>query len=120
MARMAHIGTVLDPCHVPHPSKWVLAHVRSAHGSRTLAPSSETYVVNPLRLTGVPVKGPTGAPDNLLRLQVALGQLLPRGTFASLAVEHDEGCPCVEDERGSLACTCEVVNVTLRTLVEAP
>lgn len=75
--------------------------------------------VAPVRLTRVPVRGPTGAPDNLLRLQVALGQLLPRGTFASLDIEHDDGCPCVEDERGSLACSCELVNVTLRT-VEAP
>jgi hypothetical protein len=67
----------------------------------------------PLRLNRVPVRGPTGAPDNLIGLEIALGSVLPPGIVGHLNIEHDDGCPCVEHGRGSVACTCELVNVVL-------
>jgi hypothetical protein len=59
----------------------------------------------------VPVKGPNGKPDNLMRhIASALGRETP-GVFV-VRVQHDTGCPAVPNGPTD-ACTCETVNVEL-------
>lgn len=58
-----------------------------------------------LELRDVPTAG-----DNLGRLAATLSVLVPAGRVATLAVQHDTGCPCLKG-RPMTRCTCEVVDV---------
>ena len=60
---------------------------------------------------------PTGERDNVERLHARLGMLMPPGRVLMLDVEHDDGCPCTEDDRAALdRCTCASVDLTLSTI----
>lgn len=60
----------------------------------------------------VPVRGPSGQPDNLQRHLTTALQRDEAGVFV-VRVQHDSGCPAVPS--GPIeACTCETVNVEVR------
>jgi hypothetical protein len=65
----------------------------------------------PLVIEGVPV-----ANGNVDSLRSLLYALAPPGRVTVVTVAHDTGCPCVEQGEPSEACTCELVDVTLRSI----
>lgn len=72
-------------------------------------------MTEPLHLPGVPMAGPDGKRHNLTRLREVLAAMLPARGVLVMEVAHDDGCPC---ERGRVPierCTCERVDLTLRT-----
>lgn len=65
-----------------------------------------------LRRYRVPVKGPSGQPDNLQRHLATALRRDESGVFV-VRIQHDAGCPAVPS--GPIeACTCETVNVEVR------
>jgi hypothetical protein len=71
-------------------------------------------MIAPLILNDFPMTGPSGERDNVARLYVILGSLLPRGSVAMLTIAHDDPCPCADGDRPVTACTCHLVDVTVR------
>jgi hypothetical protein len=68
----------------------------------------------PLVMNDFPMRGPTGRRDNVERLFAVLGTLLPRGSVAMLSIAHDDACPCANGDHPVTACTCHMVDVTVR------
>ena len=71
-----------------------------------------------LTLPAVPVQGPDGRRDNLERVRVVVGAMLPAGTELVLGVGHNEPCPCGPRAVSLDLCTCDTVDLTLSVAPE--
>jgi hypothetical protein len=62
------------------------------------------------------LRGVSTANGNVEALARVIRALVPSATVTAVLVEHDDDCPCAEGDRPMSACTCELVDVTLRRL----